>query len=61
MVLSPQQERETTKEEYRKQLEDLYQQHCPDKLKKIDTLLVTYEGREEHLINKVSCCCVLYA
>jgi len=40
-------------EDYRQQLEELYRQHCPEKLRKIDTLLATYEGREKHLVNKV--------
>lgn len=51
MVMSPQQE---TTEDYRQQLEDLYRQHAPEKLRKIDTLLATYEGREKHLVNKVT-------
>jgi hypothetical protein len=49
MVMSPQH----PTEDYRQQLEELYRQHCPEKLRKIDTLLATYEGRERHLINKV--------
>jgi hypothetical protein len=43
----------STVESIRLELEQLYTQHCPDKLTNIPALMLEYEGREQELLVKV--------